>query len=398
MDKADDLGEEARDVRLDIPFPAQQLVLVHGVGADDPVEIALSVGGVEVINGSAVEERKGDRADHLGSAQVLEAFHALYQGAAGADHVVGHENGLAFHVAQEPHLADVGLRGVLAHLGVVPFLVEKGQGPLEGVGVELVAVHRSGIGSEDDEVLGLDIHDGHQLFDYLEGGVEVFQPELVEAIFDFPGMNVQGDDPVGAEVFQHGAHPGGGEAFPSLFLVLPRIGIHGQHQVDALGPGLHGRIDGDEEVEDMVVHRHHPLDRPFVEGDGLVVFDILEYVDVLTPDGFQNFGLDLSVGEEGMPGVYLEARGSVFIRGSRHEQIAGIGIVREIDFPDGELLADVVPRGERLGFPVEASLVNPGQLADYVVREDFGAGASDDTQFGWVGITHGFAALSCGLD
>ncbi len=148
----------------------------------------------------------------------------------------------------------------------------------------------------------------------------------------------------------------------------------------------------------MVVHRHHPLDRPFVEGDGLVVFDILEYVDVLTPDGFQNFGLDFSVGEEGMPGVYLETRGSVFIRGSRHEQIAGIGIVREIDFPDGELLADVVPRGERLGFPVEASLVNPGQLADYVVREDFGAGASDDTQFGWVGITHGFAALSCGLD
>ncbi len=393
VDEADDLGEKAGYIGLDIPLFLKQFFLVYGVGADNAVEEPLAVRLVEIVDGGAVEKRQGHGANDFGGAEVLQVAHSLDQGAARADHVVSHEDRLAVDIAEEAHLLDVGGRGVLADLGVVALLVQEGERALEGVGVELVAVHRARVRRQDDEVLGLQVDDAHELFDDLERGVEVLQAQLVEAVLDLARVDVQGDDPGHAQVFEDGADARGGEAFPALLLVLAGIGVHREHQVDLVGPRLGGRVDGHEEVEYVVVHRHDAVFSAVVERYGLVVLDVLEDEDVFAAHGLEDLGLHLAVGEESMPGVDLEARGAVLVRRPRHVEQARIRVVREIDLPDGQFLADMVPRCQGLGLPVESPLVNPGQLADDLVRESFGAGASENTQLRGIGITHGVAAL-----
>eukprot|EP00825_Cyclidium_porcatum_P016524 TRINITY_DN19528_c0_g1_i1.p3 TRINITY_DN19528_c0_g1~~TRINITY_DN19528_c0_g1_i1.p3 ORF type:complete len:223 (+),score=23.45 TRINITY_DN19528_c0_g1_i1:274-942(+) len=218
--EANNLGEKASDVGLYVPFLLQKLFVVDGVGADDPVEVSQLVGSVEVVDRRAVEERKGNGANDLGSAQFLQVLHALDEGPASPDHVIGHKDRLAFDVAQQPHLLDIGVGGVFADLRVIPFLIEEGERPLEGVGVELVPVDGTRIRGQNDEVFRLYVDDGHELLDDLEGGVEVLEAQLVEAVFDLARVNIESDDPGHAEVFKHGADAGRGQAFPPLLLVL----------------------------------------------------------------------------------------------------------------------------------------------------------------------------------
>ena len=359
------------------------------VGADDPMEEALLVGGVEILDGGPREERQRHRADHFFGAHFLEVFHALDQGAAGADHVVGHEDGLALHVAQKAHFGNVGFRGVARDLGIVALLVQQGQRALQGVGVELVAVHRAGVGRQDDDVLAPGIDQAEELFDDLERRVQVFKPRAVEAVFDFLGVDVQGDDARGAQVFHHGADAGSGKAFAALFLVLARVGVGGQHEVDAFRAGLHGGVHRDEKAEDVVVDGQDLVFRAVVEGDGLVVFDVLDDVQVLAAHGIQDFGLDFAVGEERVARVDFQLRQAVAVRGARHVGQAGCAVVGEVDVARDFFGREVVPGRESLGLAVESALVDAGELADHLVRESFGAGAGKHAQLRRVRVAHG---------
>jgi hypothetical protein len=143
----------------------------------------------------------------------------------------------------------------------------------------------------------------------------------------------------------------------------------------------------------MIVDRHHSVVGSVVEVDRLVVFDVLENINVFPADRLKDFRLDFAVREKGVPGVDFEVGGSVFVGRPRHVEKTRVRVVREVDLPYRQFLADVIPRGKGLCLPVEASLVNPGQLPNHLVRECFCAGASENSQLCGVGITHGIAAL-----
>jgi hypothetical protein len=131
------------------------------------------------------------------------------------------KTGLALHLAEKPHLADVRIGRAARDLGVVPLLIEQGERLLKGVRVEFIAIDSAGIGGQDDEVLLRDVDDPDELFDDLKGGVEILEVEVIEAVLDLLRVYIEGDDPGNAEVLDHLPDARGGEALAALLLVLP---------------------------------------------------------------------------------------------------------------------------------------------------------------------------------
>ena len=80
-----------------------------------------------------------------------------------------------------------------------------------------------------------------------------------------------------------------------------------------LGSGLDGRVDGNQQVEDVVVDREDTFVTAVVELAWLAVLHVLEDVEVLAADRIEYLGLDLAVGEPGVACVYLEARRMVLV-------------------------------------------------------------------------------------
>ena len=76
-----------------------------------------------------------------------------------------------------------------------------------------------------------------------------------------------------------------------FFFMLPRIGVDGQDEVDALGPGLGRRVDGDEKGHEVVIDGENSLFGPVVDGDGLMILHVLKDVEVLSPHRIQDLGL-----------------------------------------------------------------------------------------------------------
>ena len=133
--------------------------------------------------------------------------------------------------------------------------------------------------------------------------------EVVEAVLDLLGVDVEGDYARNAQVFEHLPNARRGKPFAAFALMLPAVGIGGQHEVHVIRPGLNRGIDGDEEGKDVIVDREVAVDRPVVEGYRLMVLDILEDVQILAPDRIEDLGLDLPVGEIGMPRITLNRGG-----------------------------------------------------------------------------------------
>jgi len=102
--------------------------------------------------------------------------------------------------------------------------------------------------------------------------------KVVEAILDLLRVDVERDDPHYAQILDHLPYARGREALSAFFFVLSAIRESGQHDIYALRPRLHGRVDRHEQREDMVINGQVPGYRPIVEGNGLVVLDILENV------------------------------------------------------------------------------------------------------------------------
>ena len=78
----------------------------------------------------------------------------------------------------------------------------------------------------------------------------------VEEALDLGGVQVHGQHPVGAGGGEHVGHQLGGDGVTGLGLaVLPGIAVVGDDRGDAAGGGALQRVDHDEQLHEIVVHR-----------------------------------------------------------------------------------------------------------------------------------------------
>ena len=71
MEPCDDVGKKTADIGADVPLVLQKLLVVDGVGADDPIEQALFKRLVELLDGVAREEGEADGGNDLGGSLLL---------------------------------------------------------------------------------------------------------------------------------------------------------------------------------------------------------------------------------------------------------------------------------------------------------------------------------------
>ena len=186
--------------------------------------------------------RRGDV--DLAGAVLVERVDRVDHRAGGVDHVVDHDGDLAVDVADEVHgLGDVVRR---AHLG------EHGEIGVEPVGEALGELHAARVGRDGDQlgvaeaavakVVGQDGHGRH-----------VVDGDLEEALH-LALMEVHRQDAVGAGGFEQRGHEAGGDRFAGgALFVLAGVGEVRQHGGDAVGRGQLGRLDHDEQLDDVLV-------------------------------------------------------------------------------------------------------------------------------------------------
>jgi len=173
MQPGNGLGKETGDVNTGIPFPFQEVLLVHRIGPDNPVKEAFPVGVFKEFYGFAGKEGKADGTDDIPGTLILEKLHGLEQGSAGAEHVVGHKDGFPLDIAEEFYFGDIAVQGILANPGIVPLLVQQGKGFFKTGGIELVPVNGSRIGGNHHKVVAVDVGNLGELADDLVTGMEV---------------------------------------------------------------------------------------------------------------------------------------------------------------------------------------------------------------------------------
>ena len=140
------------------------------------------------------------------------------------------------------------------------------------------------------------------------------------------------------------------------------------------------------------------MDRAVVEGDRLVVLDILEDIQVEAADRIEYLGLDLAVGEVRMPRVYLESRRPVVIHVAGDIEEARLDVVVEIDLAGHELLGDMVARGKGDALSVEPALVYACEPADHLIRERIGTRTCQNSELRGIGVAHAGYLQSTGLE
>ena len=330
MYEADDLCEETGDIGLNVPFLLQKFLMMNRVGPDYSVEKPLPVCCSN--SSTAPPEKRGSETAQItrSAPRSRRFFMPLMQCPAGPDHIVGHENRLALYLAKKFHLADVRIRSAARYLGVIPLFIKQRERLLKSVGVELITIYRAGIRRQDDEILLRYVSNTDKLLYYLKGSVEVLEVEVVETVLDLFRMDVERDDPSYAQVLDHLPHSGGGETLTAFFLVLSAIRESGQHEVHPLRPRLNGRVDRHEQRENMIVYGKVTVYRPIVEGNGLVVLDILENVKVKASDRVEYLCLYLAIGEKGMPRVDFKPWRPVLVHVAGDIEQARLDIIIEI--------------------------------------------------------------------
>ena len=166
----------------------QKLLVVDGVGTDDPIEQALFIRLVELLDGVAREEGEADGGNDLGGSLLLQEFHGLQQGSASSQHIVRQEGHLSLYITKKLHRLDVGGLCILSHHGVVPLLVNHGKGGLQARGIELVAVDGTSVGGNYNQILGLvgQVHQLGKLPDNLVAGMEVLKMGFAECVYNLP--------------------------------------------------------------------------------------------------------------------------------------------------------------------------------------------------------------------
>ena len=116
----------------------------------------------------------------------MQESHGLEQGSTCSEHVVGKECDLTLHVSEQLYALDVGVLRVLGHDGIIPFLVNHGEGLLESSGIEFVAVNGTCVRAHDDQIFLGQINHAGKLPDYLIGCVQVLTMRVAECVRNLP--------------------------------------------------------------------------------------------------------------------------------------------------------------------------------------------------------------------
>ena len=232
----------------------------------------------ELIDGRFFQPFDGGPAEHaVGAARidarrtrVLERLRALADGAGGVDHIVDHQAFLILDVADDAHdLHDVGLGTPL---------IDDGEGHAEGFGDltgTLDAAHVRRNDAFHVPLRGEIVHQNGRTVQVVHGNIE--------KSLNLIGVQVHGEDPVGARPREQVCHEFGGDGITrtrfSVLTGIAEIGHNGRHAARA--GALHG-VDHDEQFHQAVIDR---------------LCSGLNEEDVSTAHGLFDVTIDLAVGE-----------------------------------------------------------------------------------------------------
>ncbi len=185
----------------------------------------------------------GGGGEHLARPRVLDGFRYLGQGPRRVHDVVHDEGRASLHLAD--HVVDLGHVG-----GLAPF-VHDGQGGLQPLGVGPGPLHAARVGGDHGQPGQLE--PGNVVHDH--GGREEVIHGHVEEALDLGGVQVHGQDAVGAGGGDEVRHQLGGDGHPGFVLaVLTRVAVVGDHRRQAGGARALEGIEHDQELHQVLVH------------------------------------------------------------------------------------------------------------------------------------------------
>ena len=181
------------------------------------------------------------------AAQLHKGLGRAAEGAGGVHHIVEEDDLLAPDVADDVH--DLGGVGLLAAL------VHNGQAHAQLLGEGAGAGHAAHVGGDDDHLVLPAVKAVVEIVG--ENGVaqQIVHGDVKEAL-NLVGVEIHGEDPVGAGAGDQVGHQLGGDGVAGLGLaVLAGVAEVGHHGGDAAGGGPLEGIDHDEQLHEVVVDR-----------------------------------------------------------------------------------------------------------------------------------------------
>ena len=216
------------------------------------------------------------RSDHPDRkrAALLEQLGGTDHGACGVDHVVDNDAVPVLDVAHHPEG-----RTVVANVLSTAF-VDEGDAGIEVGGKPRGELHPTRVRGYDRRRALKGVLDvvGEQ-----SDGSEVVERRIDEAL-DLPGMQVEGDDPIGAGLQEEISHqPGRDRLTGPAFLVLAGVAVEGDNGGDPFRRRPHQGVDHDQLLHDVEVDR---------------VGMALDHEGVGTANALGVMNVDLTVGED----------------------------------------------------------------------------------------------------
>ena len=201
-----------------------------------------------LVGGARQNPMGGAGVDLPGAAQLHKGLGGVAQGTGGIHHVVTKNAGFSFDIADDVHdLGDVGLGAALVH---------NGQTHMDLGGDIPGAAHGAYVGRDNHEVLVIEPilrKFLHEVVDEGDIAQQMIQRDVEEAL-DLGGVQVHGQDPVGAGGGEHIRHKLGGDGVPGFGLaVLAGVAKVGDHRGDPPGGGPSAGVDHDQKLHKMVV-------------------------------------------------------------------------------------------------------------------------------------------------
>ena len=299
MERIDQRGDVARHADGGVVLPLQQLWgLIDQVGGVDPVEGALRVGPVKLLQ-AAREQAEGGEQEDPPRASLLQLPGHVQHAAAGGDHVIDDHNVHARHGAAAEIVGDDGVRAV-HDAGIVPPLVEHPDVDAEKGREEDHPPRRALVRCDEHQVIAVQpqvLVFRQQGLGELQGRGNIFQVGQRHDVLHPRVVRVKGDDAADAHVLQLPQHHRAVQRLPGGLPVLPSLVQEGH---DHRQPGGLPVAGGDNALEILVVIvRRHPVGLPVhLVGQGIVAY-VHENVKVLIPDRFSENPLRLSAGKAG---------------------------------------------------------------------------------------------------
>src|SRR5215210_2088665 len=204
-------------------------------------------GLLEALVSRARENRVGRRSMDLRRPAIEDTLRCPDGGPARVYYVVYHDGALAFHLADD--VRDLGVTRLS------PELVHDGPRQAQVVRQALGHLHLPGVRGDHHRVLGVpEALIGEVIHERVHGG-EVIHGEAEEAL-DLADVQVHRHHPSSACDAYHVRHQSCRYGLAGLGLaVLPRVGEPGEDRDDALRRRPPGRVDHDEKLHEVVVHR-----------------------------------------------------------------------------------------------------------------------------------------------